>query len=65
MAASLGAEPFPQQWCEPRFPATNGLVRDLVATLEQQLRDISEAELVSAAATARRAARCRSDSGAR
>ena len=47
VAASLGAEPFPQQRCEPRFPATNGLVRDLVATLEQQLRDISEAELVA------------------
>ena len=30
-----------------RLPATNGLVGDLVAALEQQLRDISEAELVA------------------
>ena len=47
LAASHGAEPFLQQRCEARLPATNGLVRDLVATLEQQLRDISGAELVA------------------
>ena len=47
LAASPGAEPFPQQRCEPRLPATNRLVGDLEAALEQQLRDISEAELVA------------------
>ena len=33
--------------CEPRLPAPNGLVGDVVAPLEQQLGDISEAELAT------------------
>ena len=37
----------PQQRCEPRLPVANGLVSHLIAALQQQLRDISEAELVA------------------
>ena len=47
LAASPGAELFPQQRREPRLPATNGLVGNFIAALEQQLRDISEAEFVA------------------
>ena len=47
LASSFGAQPFPEQRREAKLPATNCFVRDLVAALQQQLRDFAKAELVA------------------
>ncbi len=44
-----GAKLVGEQWGKAELPRSDGLVRDLEAALEQQLCDITEAELVAQA----------------
>ena len=48
-AAPPGAELVGEQRCEAELPAADGLVRHLIAALEHQFGNISEAELVAQA----------------
>jgi hypothetical protein len=47
--ATLLAEPVGKEWSEAGFPLADRLVRDGEATEEEQLRDVTEAELVAEA----------------